>query len=60
MVLNGTLTGTVQTELGNVIWANSAAMKKEKLRNHIQEINKGLQALVHLPKTSRLNEMLKE
>jgi hypothetical protein len=35
-------------------------MTEGQLRNQIQEINRGLTALVQLPTTNRLNELCKE
>jgi chromosome segregation ATPase len=53
-----TLTGPIQTELDNVIRANTAAMNEEQLRTHIQDVNTGLIALSQLPATSRLHKLL--
>jgi hypothetical protein len=53
-----TLTGAIQIEIDNVIWANTAAMNEEQLRTHIQEVNKELIALSQLPTTGRLHELL--
>jgi hypothetical protein len=58
MARDVTLTGPIQTELENVIQANTAAMNEEQLRTHIQEDNTGLIALTQLPTTSRLHKLL--
>jgi hypothetical protein len=54
------LTVSVEEEMDNVIQANTVAMNEKQLQNHIREINIGLVALVQLPTTNRLNELLKE
>jgi hypothetical protein len=58
MARNVTLTGPVQVKMDNVIRANTAAMNKEQLWTHIQEVNRGLIALTQLPTTNRLPELL--
>jgi hypothetical protein len=58
MACDVTLTGPIQIEMDNVIQANTAAMNKEQLRTHIQEVNTGLIALTQLPMTARLHELL--
>jgi tRNA A22 N-methylase len=58
MAHNVTLTGPIQIKIDNVIQANTAAINKEQLRNHIQEVHKGLIALTQLPTTNRLYELL--
>jgi chromosome segregation ATPase len=60
MVRDITLTISVQADMDNIIGANTVAMNEEQLRNHIQEINTGLVALIQLPTTNRLNELQKE
>ena len=55
-----TLSGNVHREMENIIRANTADMNEGQLRTHVSEITKGLEALVNLPTTSRLNELLKE
>jgi hypothetical protein len=57
---NVTLMISVQEEMDNVIRANTVAMNEQQLRNHIQEIYEGVVALVQLPTTNTLNELLKE
>jgi hypothetical protein len=59
IVCNVTLTGLVQTELENVIRANTLAMTEEQLHRHIEEINKELEALVQLLTKSRLYKLPK-
>jgi hypothetical protein len=59
MVHDVTLTGRKQIEMHNIIRENTAAMNKEQLRTHIQEVIRALVALSQLPTTSRLHELLK-